>query len=207
MGGNFLRAVLLGWLAISMAEMVQAQESWSFPDFSATQVFHSRHADMTMKVSLSGSSVRVERSSALSTLYVPATHQVYNFTLYPDQSRTCVALPADQAKMLPTPLELIQGEILKRISAGSELVEGHSTQVEDVEVRVASGATVVSRVWQAEDLQGIPVKIESHLEHSSLQARYRDIVVGHSDPALFATPSRCTPLDKMWQVAQAHPGK
>jgi hypothetical protein len=206
--GHFLKAILsIGWLAASLAGVVQAQAGWSFPDFSATQIFHMRQADMHMKVYLAGSSVRLERSGALSTLYVPATGKVYNLTIYPDQSRTCVAMRAEEARMLPTPLELIQGKIWKRTSAGSEVVEGHPTKIEDVEVAVAGGTTIASRVWEAEDLKGIPVQIESHLEHSVLRAVYRDIVLSEPDPARFTVPERCTPFEKMWQVADRSPGK
>jgi hypothetical protein len=205
---HFGKAILWGWwLAVSCSGVLEAQEGWRFPDFSATQVLPMGHADITMKVAVSGASVRLERSAAFSTLYLPASHQVYNLTVYPDKTRSCVAMRADEAQMLPSPLELIQGKIRQRTMVGSAVVDGHPTRVEDVEVEVASGATVRSRVWQAEDLEGIPVKIESHLEHSTLQAQYRDIVIGQPEPALFAPPSRCTPLGQMWQVAETKPGK
>jgi len=50
--------------------IAHGQGAWNFPDFSATQVLESRKADISMKVYLAGDSVRVERSGALSTLYV-----------------------------------------------------------------------------------------------------------------------------------------
>ena len=58
----------VGSSGVRMGSAVQAQDSWNFPDFTATQVFPSRRADLTMKVYRSGSSVRVERSAAISTL-------------------------------------------------------------------------------------------------------------------------------------------
>ena len=193
--------VVLGWLFLQ--GVVSAQDNWNFPDFTATQVFQSRRADMTMKVYRSGSSVRVERSATISTLYMPASSKVYNLTTYPDKSHQCVSMNPEQAKMLPSPLELIQGRIVKRSAAGTETVEGHATKIEDVTVVEPDGKTVESRVWEAEDLHGIPVKIESHVDQVMLRAVYRDIVVGTPDQKLFSVPDRCTPFEKMGQVAEA----
>jgi hypothetical protein len=196
-------ALVLGWSLLSFGSFGHAQDGWNFPDFSATQVFQSRRADLTMKVYRSGLSVRVERGGAISTLYVPANSKVYNFTVYPDNSRQCVAMKPEQAKMLPSPLELIQGEIVKRTPAGSEVVEGHPSKIEDVTVVLADGKTVESRVWEAEDLKGIPVKIESQLDGVTLRATYRDILIGPPDQGLFRVPDPCIPFEKMGQVAEA----
>ncbi len=205
---NFVRALTLGWLPLILGGLAgsgraDAQDAWNFPDFSANQVFQSRRAEMTMKVYRSGSSVRVERGGALATLYAPASGMVYNLTVYPDQSRQCVAMKPEQAKMLPSPLELIQGRIVKRNTVGSESVDGHPSKIETVAVMGADGKTIESKVWEAEDLNGIPVKIESHIEGVTLLAFYRDIVVGAPDEGLFHVPDRCIPFEKMGQVAQA----
>jgi hypothetical protein len=200
---SFNKVLVLGWLTFFFGGFVHAQNSFNFPDFSASQVFQSRKADITMKVYRSGSSVRVERSGALSTLYVPAKSEVYNFTVYPDHSRQCVAMKPEQAKMLPSPLELIQGKILKRTAAGSDMVEGHPVKVEAVTVAQPDGKTIESKVWEAEDLNGVPVKIESYIDGMTLRAVYRDIVMGEPDQALFTIPDRCTPFEKMFQVAEA----
>lgn len=201
--GRVMTAVMLGWLVVVLGSAVHAQESWNFPDFTATQVFQSRRADLTMKVYRSGSSVRVERSAAISTLYVPASSKVYNLTTYPDKTHQCVSMNPDQARMLPSPLELIQGRIVKRSAAGTETVEGHPTKIEDVTVVETDGKTIESRVWEAEDLRGIPVKIESHIDQVTLRAVYRDIAVGSPDDKLFSVPDQCTPFEKMGQVAEA----
>ena len=199
---NLMTALVLGSLA-HLGGFVHAQEVWNFPNFSATQVFSARRADMTMKVYRSGSSVRVERSGAIATLYMPASSKVYNLTVYPDKSHQCVAMNPEQAKMLPSPLELILGQIVKRTPAGSEVVDGHSTKIEDVTVVEPDGKTVESRVWEAEDLKGIPVKIESHLDGVTLRATYRDIVIGAPDEVLFRIPDQCIPFEKMGQVAES----
>jgi hypothetical protein len=199
----FLRIFAVGSLALVFVGIGHAQDAWRFPDFAATQVFESRKADMSMKVYRSGTSVRVERTATLSTLYVPASSKVYSFTIYPDHSRTCVAMKPEQATMLPSPLELLQGKILKRKAAGSEVVEGHTSRVEEISVARPDGKVIESKVWEAEDLKGIPVKIESHLDEVTLTAVYRDIVIGTPDAVLFSVPDRCIPFEKMGQVAES----
>jgi hypothetical protein len=195
---NLAIAIIL----LILSSITWGQEAFDFPDFSATQVFQSGKADMPMKIYRAGSSVRVERSAALATLYMPASSKVYNFTTYPDKSRQCVAMKPEQAKMLPSPLEMLQGPILKRTSLGTEVIEGHSCKVESIVVAQPDGKTIESKVWEAEDLKGIPVKIESHLEDVTLKAVYRDIVIGAPDQALFTVPEKCTPFEKTWQVAE-----
>ncbi len=199
---NFSKNLIFASLAFFFVQPIFAQSAWSFPDFTATQVFPSSKAEITMKVYRSGSNVMVERGPALSTLYRTADLKVYNLTTYPDKSHQCVSMKPEQARMLPSPLELIQGKIVKRTAAGTDIVEGHNTKVESVVIARPDGKTVESKVWEAEDLQWVPVQIESHLEGVTLRAVYRNIVMGAPDQALFAVPARCTPFEKMWQVAE-----
>jgi hypothetical protein len=197
---DFLRAVVLTFAFVGMT---YAQEGWKFPDFSATQVFQSRRGEMAMKVCRSGSSVRLERSAAISTLYATQSSTVYNLTTYPDNSHQCVSMKPEQARMLPSPLELIQGKVAKRVLLGSEVVEGHPTKIENVTVIGMDGNLIESKVWEADDLQGIPVKIESQIQGITLRAIYRDIAIGALDKVLFEVPGRCTPFEKMGQVAES----
>jgi len=201
---NLMRGLLLAWIAFSQSSTVFAQQNWTFPDFSATQVFASRKAEMAMKVYRASSAVRVERSAAISTVYVTANRMVYNLTTYPDNSHQCVSMKPEQARMLPSPLQLILGRIVSRKSAGTEVVEGNAAKIEDVEVEQLDGKTIHSRVWLGDDVQGIPVQIESYVGNLTLRAVYRDIAVGAPDANLFRIPDRCTPFEKMGQVAESH---
>ena len=191
-------------LALILIALCTLADAQTYPDFSATQVFNSGKVEMPMKVHRSGSSVYVERTATMSTLYATSETTIYNFTTYPDHSHQCVAMNPEQARMIPSPLEMIQGTVVKRTALGTEEMEGHSTQVELVEVIGIDGKTIESKVWRAEDLQGVPVRIESHLDNNvNLNAVYRDIKIATPSVALFATPEKCTPFEKMWQVAEA----
>jgi hypothetical protein len=108
----------------------------------------------------------------------------------------------DQARMVPSPLELIQGKILKRTVIGSEVVEGHRARVESIIVARPDGNKIESKVWEARDLKGTPVKIESKIGGITLRAFYRDIVLGTPDQSLFTIPDRCTPFERMGQVVE-----
>jgi hypothetical protein len=197
--GTFMR---LGWLMVVFSSLMYAQDGWNSPDFSAKQVFPSQRGEIAMKVYRSGSSVRVERSGAFSTIYIPASSKVYNLTVYPDHTRQCVSMKPDQARMVPSPLELIQGKILKRTVIGSEVVEGHRARVESIIVARPDGNKIESKVWEARDLKGTPVKIESKIGGITLRAFYRDIVLGTPDQSLFTIPDRCTPFERMGQVVE-----
>ncbi len=190
-------------VVVSSVTLICAQNdvvAWDFPDFSAAQVFHFATYDMTMKVYRSGSSVRMERSAAWSTLYTP--FKIYNLTSYPDGSHQCVVLRPDQVKMLPSPLELLNGTKVERTPAGKEVVEGHTCKVENVVVTRPDGKIVHAKVWEAEDLKGVPVKIEAQMTEANFSALYRDIVLATPDKALFTPPDNCTPYEKMGQVVQ-----
>jgi len=199
---ELFRKVTITVLVLASGTLAHAQDALSFPDFSATQVLESRKADVSMKVYRSGDSLRVERSGAMSTLYMPSESKVYNLTTYPDHSRQCVVMKPEQARMLPSPLELLQGSDLKRTTVGTEVVEGHPCKIENVVVKRPDGKTIESKVWEAQDLKGIPVKIESHIGELTLSAVYRDISIETPDQNLFSIPEKCTPFEKMGQVVE-----
>ncbi|MGC2108719.1 MAG: hypothetical protein WA655_04335 [Candidatus Korobacteraceae bacterium] len=197
-----MRKSLVVAALLASASFVHAQNAWNFPDFSARQVFLRGKLEISMNVYRAGSRVRVETSPAIATLYEPANNRVYRLSLYPNGRRSCVVMTVAQAQMLPSPLELLFGEKVKRTPVGTDTVDGHACDVEDVEVTTADGKTVKSRAWLAKDLKGVPVKIASQLPDAKLTAFYRDIVIGAPDKALVTPPDQCTPVEKMGQVVE-----
>jgi hypothetical protein len=202
----FRRPLIIGFVSllplVTIRGQNNAEDPWKFPDLSATQVLPTTKYDISMKVYRSGSSVRVERSTAIATLYATATNKVYSLTTYPDGSHQCVVMTPDQAKMVPSPLELLYGTKVRRTPAGTELVEGHKCKVEIAQVTRSDGKIIESKVWEAEDLSGVPVKIESQLPEAKVTAFYRNIILGTPDKALFTPPDKCTPYEKMGQVVE-----
>lgn len=83
-----------------------------------------------------------------------------------------------------------------RASAGNETVEGHSCRVEDITVSSPMLANPQKmRLWEAEDLQGFPIRIEFVLPGGRGPViRYKNVVLGPQDPTLFIHPKSCQPL-------------
>jgi len=197
-----IAAVVVLVLSAIVARAQDSADPWNFPDFSATQLMGPAQRALSMKVHWSGTNMRVDISDAMATLYLPATGKVYRLTVYPDKTQQCIVMRTDQAKMLHSPLELLQGTQVKRTPAGTETVEGHSCKVENVVVTRHDGKTIESKVWEADDLKGVPVKIESRTEHGKIMAVYHDIVLGTQDKTLFTPPDKCTPYEKMYKVVE-----
>jgi hypothetical protein len=81
-------------------------------------------------------------------------------------------------------------------------VDGHPCNIEKIVVTRPDGKTIESKVWEAQDLKGIPVKIESHTGEFTLSAVYRNISMETPDQQLFTVPEKCTSFEKMGQVVE-----
>jgi hypothetical protein len=86
---------------------------------------------------------------------------------------------------------------VERAPSGKETVDGHSCNIEDVTVTSTGPAahSLKMRFWEAEDLQGFPVKIEvlSSFGHNKT-ILYKDVVLVPPDAALFKHPANCQVL-------------
>ena len=83
-----------------------------------------------------------------------------------------------------------------RIATGKETVDGHFCQIEDVTVSSPMLAEPQKmRFWEAEDLQGFPIKIEfvPRGGHGPI-IRYKNVVLGPQDPTFFIHPQSCQSL-------------
>ena len=82
---------------------------------------------------------------------------------------------------------------VERVAAGKETLDGHSCQIEDITVSSPkTGSHLKMRFWEAEDLQGFPIKIE-FLRPGGRNSivRYKNVVLGPQDPTLFIRPKSC----------------
>jgi hypothetical protein len=184
-------------LMIAASSTAIAREAWSLPDFSATEVTHLGARDMTWQVYHSGSNFRVEMAPGEAFIFASATNKVYRVLLKGTQ---CIETPAKQARPM-SPLQLLSGAKAERKSAGTAVVDGHACKVENVTVTGADGKKTLLKVWEAQDLKGVPLKIEVHSGLHVSVTTYRDIVVGAPAKALFKPPSNCKPFNKTYQIA------
>jgi hypothetical protein len=89
------------------------------------------------------------------------------------------------------------GTTVERAIVGKEVLDGHSCQIEDVTVTStkAGAANIKMRLWEAEDLQGFPIKMEFPFPHGKhATVRYKNVVLGPQDRSLFIHPKSCGSL-------------
>lgn len=182
-----------------------AQDVWGLPDFSATQINQLPPTSPQMppwKIYKSGANFRTENSPGQSTLYLPGNKMVYNTVAHPP---SCMAIPMSKAKFVRSPLQQDPGVTMKKKPVGTEVFEGHSCTVEDVVLLSPDGHELQAKVWEANDLQGFPVKIEAVGAPSFI---FRDVVLAKPDPALFQPPAKClTPEDLTGKALPIPPAK
>jgi hypothetical protein len=82
---------------------------------------------------------------------------------------------------------------IERGATGKESVDGHMCQVEDV--TISSGDLTMPiklKFWEADDLDGFPIKVQILNGGGRGIIRYKDIVLGPADPSLFLRPKSCS---------------
>jgi hypothetical protein len=190
----------------------KSSEPFNFPDFTAIQKIATRGGPGTllMKVYFSGSTVRVEQTSKIVNLFVTSTGKVYKMVTYPDKTTSCVVMRRDQRGFMVSPFEMLQGAKVERTPAGTDVIDGHDTKIEDVVVTRADGKVMKSQVWEADDFKGVPIKIVSEIPPDAkaepgaapfnIAALYGDIKFEKVDPALLTPPDNCTPIEKTYTV-------
>jgi hypothetical protein len=85
------------------------------------------------------------------------------------------------------------GSSVERVAAGKDTLDGHSCQIEDITVSSPkTGSHLKMRFWEADDLQGFPIKIEFLRPggRSSI-IHYKNVVLAPQDPTLFIHPKSC----------------
>lgn len=85
---------------------------------------------------------------------------------------------------------------LAKSPAGKETVDGHPCQIENITLSSPRFANPLKmKFWEAEDLQGFPIRIAISLPggHDSI-IRYKNVVLGPQDSTLFLHPKSCEEL-------------
>jgi hypothetical protein len=180
-----------------------AEDAWKLPDFTATEHLQSRGQGVPpSKIYRSGTKFRIEFAPGLASIYRPDDDLAYNLLQTDTPKPVCVQMKTHQVTMLPSPMQLISGAKVERTDAGSEEFEGHKCKVETVVVTAADGKTTSLKVWEAEDLKGVPVKIAVKTKlGEGLVAVYRDIKFESVSPEVFIPAYKCVPHEKVGQVA------
>jgi hypothetical protein len=85
------------------------------------------------------------------------------------------------------------GQTVQSAASGQETVDGHSCKIEDVTLSSPKlPAPIKLRLWEAEDLQGFPIKVEFlRAKGHNPVIHYKNVVLGTQDPTLFLHPNSC----------------
>ena len=87
---------------------------------------------------------------------------------------------------------------IERVAAGTETIDGHVCQIEDVAISSKDLLKPMKlRFWESEDLHGFPIKVEIFRPSGGSKIiRYKDVVLGPVDPTLFTHSNKCAGLPK-----------
>ena len=96
------------------------------------------------------------------------------------------------------PFSIFQaGQKLERNLVGTETLEGHTCQVEEITITAEHGRPMKMKLWEATDLSGFPVKLEvQRLSGVPVTITYKDVKIGKPDAALFQHPASCSSVPK-----------
>lgn len=84
------------------------------------------------------------------------------------------------------------GRKIERVATGKESIDGHMCQVEEVSVSGGDLAMPIKlKFWEADDLQGFPIKIQILNGGGRGLIQYKNIELGNVDPSLFVRPDHC----------------
>jgi hypothetical protein len=86
---------------------------------------------------------------------------------------------------------------VERSSAGTDTVDGHACKVENLTVTSHNGKATKMKVWEAEDLKGFPVKVETQTDKGPFAIEYKDISLDAPAASLFTHPENCQQMPTM----------
>ena len=78
---------------------------------------------------------------------------------------------------------------LERKALGKETVDGQPTEKFQVTLRGASGAKEEATVWEATNLQNMPIKLQVRFADAAYGIQFRNVKLGQPDARYFQTPA------------------
>src|ERR1700674_4831635 len=163
----------------------------SFTDFSAVM------AGSIMEMGEGTAEAHIYRSGKLMRVADPEGYGYFITDLstletYAFSSGPCMHDNHPYFRVSPFPAAR-PGSSVERVITGKETLDGHSCQIEDITVSSPkTGSHLKMRFWEAEDLQGFPIKIEFLRPGArSSIIRYKNVVWGPQDRSLFIHPKSC----------------
>lgn len=93
------------------------------------------------------------------------------------------------------PFSLVkEGHKIDRNPLGTEVMDGHPCQVEEITLTPEHGHPLKLKFWEATDLAGFPVRLDVYRTAGEpTTITYKEVKIGPPDPALFKMPAGCSP--------------
>ncbi len=85
----------------------------------------------------------------------------------------------------------------ERTPAGTDVVDGHTCKVENVTLTSQNGTQTKMKLWEADDLQGFPVKVEVESSKGPVTVVYKDVSFDAPASSLFTHPDNCQVMPTM----------
>lgn len=165
----------------------------SLTEFSATMVGSLLGNPGEAKVYRSGKLMRVDSWNKMS-FYVTNlnTHETYAVLRRPKLNlERCVHETAPLMQSFPFTFFRADYKV-QRTPAGEGDFDGHHCHIESVVRTAPSGNEMRVKFWEADDLNGFPVKIEVERPGKRVNTiEYKDVKLGRPDPAVFKLPKNC----------------
>ena len=192
MRSSFLAIVIGLCLAISPGAAQQTNPFAAMRNFSATQIIETGGRTISAKIYRSGDKMRMDmempnsRAGGMHNIANLATGDAYAVMA----GGMCMHMRMNP-QMFNTALLSANGVKLDRVAAGSETINGHPCKIEDVTATEPGKAPVKSKVWEAQDLHGFPLKLVYQTAGGQVTTVYKDVSLSAPDASLFAQPSNC----------------
>jgi hypothetical protein len=145
--------------------------------------------DVDLYIYRSGNLMRMQSDAAVPEYYVTDLAKQQSHAV---SARACQQMGT--AYKLSFPFFVSgPGVTYDRTPIGEEEVDGHKCHVEDIVIHSPKNPVVLHfRFYEAEDLQGFPIKIENRREHAyPWVIHYKNVRIEPQDPSLFIFPDKC----------------
>lgn len=159
----------------------------SLTEFSATMVGGILGNVDELKIYRSGNLMRTEMLDGKNYM-VTDLDKRETWVVLPDR---CAHDPRPSINTIPFST-FRSGQNVQRNLIGTEDIQGHLCQVEELTVSSPHGQAMKMKMWEATDLSGFPIKIEvNRLSGDPVTITYKDVTIGKPDAALFKHPKIC----------------
>jgi hypothetical protein len=174
--------------SLFFSPVLEAQAPFDFKDFSATMSGALSGPDFETKVYRKGDLLRVDMGGH----YIVTDLSALTSYGYFPRTNSCLQNSAPQSGSIP--FSMLKDATVSQVAAGEEKVEGHPCKVEDVTIQHQGRPPIKLKVWEAQDLNGFPIKIVRAVQTKPGAVRtllYHDVKLTPQDSSLFMHPENC----------------